>query len=435
MKNKPVIIILSLALVGLMIAVFTITAIQNRQSTQNRATATLSPTPTPQFVDPARAAAQLTAAERSHINTVTRIDHDRLNASQRERLERFKSSLPYRSVSFDVEFAPVLNKYVIYMKNSGTTAEINTYLTNQSVSDIYVGGSAVFVLSKKPVDETVADIIEALAEDSDHDDARSGNVQGAVHAQDPAPNTNPAIGDAPTEEDFTNMMDIFKMATTLMGGGPVDDGGGAPVPGGGGGPGGVANDPEFIKRAGAPNEMGYYNMPAAVNGEYEFDKPQCPGYHYGSIELLSLINKVAFDWKAKYTGSVLRIWDINSDGPHASHKVGVDVDIDVTDLSAANMCSEFYSQPGSCGEGLSEGQCRSIELGKMFLSTNIVSMMFFDDPEVNARITEWARANGKDNFQIIEPWGNQACDAGHHDHIHVRVLDDFAKERFTPGCD
>lgn len=414
-----------LTLLGLLIILLIVIAVLRNPQTARIATA---PNPTQVVTNPQTALKQLTTEEKTHIDTIVRIEYGRLSADERARLENFKRELPFHSEVFDIEYVPAIGKYVIYMKDTAATTTLKNYLGTQRVEDIYVSGSNVFMFTREPIDVTVADFINALKDDTHH--GEGANVQG-VYAQ--APNDPPPEYGVPKEEDFTKMFDWAKVATTFnFGGGVSETGAGVPATGGTTGTGGTANDAEFIKRAGAPNESGYYKMPPPTGTEYEISS--CDGHHYGSIELLTLLNKVAFDWKAKYTdGSYLRIWDINATG-HASHRNGVDVDIDISNLSAANMCSDFYSQPGTCGEGLNEGQCRSIELGKMFVSTNIVKMIFFDDPEVNARITAWARANGKDNLQVIEPWGTQACDAGHHDHFHVRVLDDYQKETWAAPC-
>ncbi len=220
--------------------------------------------------------------------------------------------------------------------------------------------------------------------------------------------------------------EIPEADTTSVGGGGNTGG-----PGGGGGGGGNVqiDDAAFMARAGAPSASGYYQMPEPVNGEYVLAHPwnSC-----GSAALVQLLNRTAIQWKTRYPDSTLEIWDLNADG-HASHKNGVDVDIGITNLSAANLCSAFYDQPGSCGGGLSEGQCRSIELGKMFLSTNQVQMIFYDDDTVNNAVMAYARESGKTNFVVMEPWGTQACNAGHHDHFHVRLLDEYRLPT-SSGC-
>lgn len=198
---------------------------------------------------------------------------------------------------------------------------------------------------------------------------------------------------------------------------------------GGGGGNVQIDDAAFMARAGAPSSSGYYQMPDPVNGEYVVAHPwnRC-----GSAALIQLLNRAAIQWNAKYPDSTLEIWDLNADG-HASHRNGIDVDVGITNLSAANLCSDFYDQPGNCGGGLSEGQCRSVELGKMFLSTNQVQMIFYDDEVVNNAVMAYARESEKTNFVVMEPWGTQACNAGHHDHFHVRVLDEYRLPT-SSGC-
>lgn len=249
--------------------------------------------------------------------------------------------------------------------------------------------------------------------------------------------TIPNQADAMSVPDFfrdllKGIPDDTEIETKGSAGSGGGTGGGGTGGGGGGGP-VVIDDPAFVARAGAARSNGYHQMPEPVGDEYFLrDPPDC---RYGNIELLKLINQASIMWKNKYPDSRVELWNINASGGHASHRNGVDVDIAITNESAANMCSAFYDQAGSCGGGLSEGQCRSIELGKMFLSSNIVSMIFYDDPAVNEAIMAYARANNKTNLVLIEPWGTQACGAGHHNHFHVRILDSYRLETFEPaGC-
>lgn len=269
----------------------------------------------------------------------------------------------------------------------------------------------------------------------------SNNVRGVASVQAQAPQTANNTGDEtlPDQNDAKHLQNYFidllhgvpdetdSDTTTIQPGAPGGGGGG----GGGGGP-VVIDDPGFLARLGPPFN-GYYQLPPPVGDEYDRrDGDECS---WANVELLKLVNQTAIRWKAKYPDSRVQTWNFNASGGHASHQNGIDVDIAITNESAANMCSAFYDQPGTCGGGLSEGACRSIELGKMFLESNIVQMIFYDDQDVDNAIMAYARDAGKTNFIIAEPWGTQACGAGHHNHFHVRILDDYRLPTYLPsGC-
>ncbi len=159
--------------------------------------------------------------------------------------------------------------------------------------------------------------------------------------------------------------------------------------------------------AGAINGTGYYTMPESdPAGLYVFSgNDRC-----GSKELVGTIYTVAQQWAKTYPGSTLRIGDLNAGSGHVSHKKGVDVDITVTDRSAANVSGD---------------RNKSIQLGKWFIDTGIIKMILHNDTAVQTAVNEYAKSVGKPG--VMKYW------AGHDTHFHVRISDEYVQPE-SLGC-
>lgn len=183
-------------------------------------------------------------------------------------------------------------------------------------------------------------------------------------------------------------------------GGTDDTGGGT---GGGGDSGPPIAGIEFPPNLGQPNAKGLYTMPEPQPpGTYVFSVPGSAD-HDGARELVGVIYTVAKRWHQTYPDSSVRVGDLNAATGHVSHKKGVDVDITVSDGSAANTSSHTRE--------------KSINLGKWFIDTGIIKLILFNDTEVQNAVNAYAQEQGKPG--IMKYW------SGHNDHFHVRILDDY----------
>lgn len=159
--------------------------------------------------------------------------------------------------------------------------------------------------------------------------------------------------------------------------------------------------------AGPISGTNYYRMPESQPpGLYVFSgNDRC-----GSKEITAVLYTVAKKWKETYPNSTLRIGDINAASGHLSHKNGVDVDVTVSDRSAANT-------GGS--------RDKSIQLGKWFIDTGIIKMIFYNDTTVQQAVNDYAKSVGKSGYMRSWP--------GHENHFHVRILDQY-KLPTSLGC-
>lgn len=169
-----------------------------------------------------------------------------------------------------------------------------------------------------------------------------------------------------------------------------------------------------------PLAFGYYRMPTAPNGEYDFYNPNIPPYNTqptpakngvsadercGRLELVTMINQVAKDWQKEYgkDGSRINIGDLNATG-HVSHSQGIDVDIRTSNLSAANkLNAERYTYLRD----------RSVWLAERLID-NGARLILYNDSAIYGRVNSYARSKGL-NYDLMQPY------ASHDEHFHVRI--------------
>ncbi len=160
-----------------------------------------------------------------------------------------------------------------------------------------------------------------------------------------------------------------------------------------------------------PNPVGgggYVQLPPSWDGSYRFEDPTCHGEHYGSADLVNVIRNVAAQWKARYPNGRLNIGDLTAGAGHASHKNGIDFDLDATTNGrdwVADYTRGNYNRQAT------------IELARMFADTGKLKIIFYNDRQViNA-------FGGK-----MQRWPN------HANHFHVRI--NTAKlPTWAPECD
>ena len=188
------------------------------------------------------------------------------------------------------------------------------------------------------------------------------------------------------------------------------------------------NDKEIYPPAAAkaftpqgPLAYGYYRMPLAPNGEYDFYNPNIPPYNTqptpakngtgvnqrcGSLELTKMIYTVAKQWQSTYgkDGSHINVGDLNAAG-HISHNQGVDVDLRTSNLSAANSPNaQRYTY-------LRE---RSIQLAKWLIDDG-AKLILYNDTAIYKTVNAYGRTTGKLNYDVMQYY------EGHNDHMHVRI--------------
>ncbi len=320
------------------------------------------------------------------------------SSSNQEGLSQLRSKVPVSTSDFDLSYSQELNSFVATLKTPQGNDKLKEFLRDNGAIDQYQNGSEAFIVTTRQQSEAVEDVKNALVEDLDHE-------QESVRPNDDQ-STNQDQPSVETQKDVQLLSDLLKTLLTFdLGtttGGTPDGSGGSPPP--------SAGSLNYPPNLGNADSLGYYQMPIALNGEYIFNGGTCAAQRYGKRELTGVIYTVALNWKDKYPDSRLMVGDLNASG-HASHANGIDVDIFTSNRSGADV------------RGSKE---RNIELGKMFVNTKLIDMIFFNDSQVNAAVTAYARQNNLP-LTVMKSW------PGHDDHFHVRIAAPKGPQ-YTPGC-
>lgn len=169
-----------------------------------------------------------------------------------------------------------------------------------------------------------------------------------------------------------------------------------------------------------PLAYGYYRMPVAPNGEYDFYNPNVPPFNTqstpakngasynqrcGRLELVNMIYAVSRNWQSAYgkDGSRINVGDLNAAG-HISHSNGVDVDIRTSNLSAANAPN---------AQRYTYLRDRSITLSK-WLIDNGARLILYNDSAIYSQVNAYGRSKGL-NYNVMQYY------ADHNEHMHVRI--------------
>lgn len=169
-----------------------------------------------------------------------------------------------------------------------------------------------------------------------------------------------------------------------------------------------------------PLSGGYYRMPAAPNGEYDYYNPNVAPHNTqptpakngvgfdercGRLELVNMVYKISQEWQAKYgkDGSRINVGDFNAPG-HISHKNGVDVDIRTSNLSAANAPN---------ARRYTYLRDRSVWLAQRLIDNGARSILY-NDTAIFASVNAYGRSKGL-NYDVMQYY------ASHDEHFHVRI--------------
>lgn len=169
-----------------------------------------------------------------------------------------------------------------------------------------------------------------------------------------------------------------------------------------------------------PLAYGYYRMPSAPNGEYDFYNPNISPYNTqptpakngvstdercGSLNLVNMVYKISQQWQDKYgkDGSRINVGDLNAAG-HISHGQGIDVDIRTSNLSAANkLNAEKYTYLRD----------RSIWLAERLIDGG-ARLILYNDSAIYSQVNNYGRSKGL-TYDVMQYYAN------HNEHFHVRI--------------
>jgi hypothetical protein len=167
-----------------------------------------------------------------------------------------------------------------------------------------------------------------------------------------------------------------------------------------------------------PAHPGYFQLPHPNSPSGSYRSYSCPGQSWGAKDLVGVIYTVAERWKQKYPEGYITVGDLNATG-HKSHNVGRAVDLD------------GLTKPGEYVGDYTKGAYNreaTIELGKMFVDTNLTKAIWYNDQAVNAAVLAYSRETGKSAGMNMKPI------PGHDNHFHVDVKLNPDLPFWEPNC-
>lgn len=156
---------------------------------------------------------------------------------------------------------------------------------------------------------------------------------------------------------------------------------------------------------------GYFQVPAAPNSEYGFWPGTPLSQRCGSRALVDLVYTISVRWGQKYPGDRILVGDLNATG-HLSHMNGVDWDI-WTESSVSGSTFDTVD--------------RARELGRMLADTGIVKNIFYNVTSVQNDFNAYVQTSNLSGVMSFE--------AGHYDHFHLRINDEFRGATSTSCAD
>lgn len=172
-----------------------------------------------------------------------------------------------------------------------------------------------------------------------------------------------------------------------------------------------------------PIMKGYFLLPESDDDSYRLiTSGDCL---YGSPELISVIYTVAKKWKGQYPQGYLFVNDLNGpDPPHKSHKWGRGVDL-VATTNGVDRVADITENYGPYN------RIATVELGKMFASTDKILNIWYNDAPVRKDVLEFA--NNPDNPNNSAEM-NMEWFSGHDNHFHVDINLEPLLSTWAPGC-
>lgn len=164
------------------------------------------------------------------------------------------------------------------------------------------------------------------------------------------------------------------------------------------------------------NKYGYVQLPANNELYYIYgsskaktgDGGATPSYQrYGKPALVAMFQDVAVQFRKKYPETKLVVGDLNAIAGHASHKNGVDIDVYAQDHMAADMRGAHRN---------AKSVERTVALGKLFMDTRKIDVIFYNDPAVIRKVNAYAQQNNL-------PGRMESSNSTHEFHFHVRIKD------------
>ncbi len=372
----------------------------------------LTPIPTQSFETDGGNFSTLNPQQRQKdLNQFTQFGTTGLTSDQINSLNKLKSKLPYNSPDFDIGYSSDLNQFFISKKTGQADEKLQQFLQDNGLWDLFQSGASNFVVTNLPlntaVDSSTQDILNQYQDSRvDHDPNHEYQNQPTITEE-----SNP---DLPTKSfsDFQNVMQtMFSYDTTGLNQ-AIDESNQVPTETPAPNPQPPPSKGKIIypPNLGNPNSLGYYQMPEPLHNNYRI--LSCPLRRWGKRDLIGVIYTVALEWKQKNPGSLLQVGDLNGGPPHVSHRWGIAVDITVSDKSAADI------HVGT--------RAKSIELAEMFVNTNLIKNIWYDDPVVDQAVRSYAAKNHLSLEQMMS--------IGHHDtHFHIDINEPKGPES-APDC-
>jgi hypothetical protein len=172
-----------------------------------------------------------------------------------------------------------------------------------------------------------------------------------------------------------------------------------------------------------PVMKGYFRIPDSEDDSYRLiTSGDCL---YGSPALISVIYTVAKKWKEQYPQGYLFVNDLNGpDPPHKSHKWGRGVDL-VATTNGVDRVADITENFGPYN------RIATVELGKMFASTDKILNIWYNDAPVRKAVLEFANDPKNPNRSAGM---NMEWIRGHDNHFHVDIKLEPLLSTWAPSC-
>ncbi len=333
-----------------------------------------------------------TEEKRKKLKELAEETDNALTAQQLENINKFKEKLPYSSEDFDIKYSTELNQLFISLKTPQGYDKLKDYLRENNLLDLYEGGSEIIVVSQNPViDQAIEDSKNDIVDDLEHPGSDYIEQEKSEFLKEGEKGKTPQDKEV---ERITNIFDaLFSFDIGGLTPGPTQAPDTGPLP--------SYEGLLYPPNLGSPNSLGYYKMPVAPKGEYTLY--HCSARGYGKKELVGVLYTTALRYAEAQKDSELWIGDINAGSPHKTHNGGIAVDVDACcNPRAADYTKGSYSREAT------------IQLGKMFVDTNLIKNIWYCDSAVNSAVISYARANKLSLEQM-------KCIEGHDNHFHIDI--------------
>ncbi|OGK19607.1 hypothetical protein A3G67_01000 [Candidatus Roizmanbacteria bacterium RIFCSPLOWO2_12_FULL_40_12] len=237
---------------GVLVVLITLTLFLSNLSNKKNNSQQVAVTPIPTSVIDSSS-----SPKSQNLDDTVKNKNQGLLPNQQKELDAFKQKLPYSSPDFDVAYNGKLDTFIVSIKTTNGGEALKDFLAQNSVLDVYLGGSNVFAVGEGTTDNIASRLQEDLFNGREIEEKTNGLE------------STPPGGKTEQQKDIAL---LTTMTDNLLNMGKPTPAGESPA-----GKGNV-NYPSTL---GGSNQLGYYQMPNPPAGEYVFSSGTCPAQRWG----------------------------------------------------------------------------------------------------------------------------------------------------------